>query len=251
MGLRVLDYDGDSSFVASDLDLFSIPIGQYRDIEIADLNDDGMPDYSFSNLGINTQWRQGPVSLYLGDFDDNDFIDPIIFENYGGADIPFAAKSDLERQVPSIRKKHSGYHSFSQVSDLEQLTNNKSALKKEYHLSELATYIMLSGPEAYEQIKLPDVAQLSPTNQTLWLEHILGGSLLVCSHDQHASHLMGTSEGFPAILFSGYDDNIKTFEKQYPVNLPVGTSVKKAIEYDEDTIILATHNGPLYMLRFE
>ena len=251
MGLRVLDYDGDSSFVASDLDLFSIPIGQYRDIEIADLNDDGMPDYSFSNLGINTQWRQGPVSLYLGDFDDNDFIDPIIFENYGGANIPFAAKSDLERQVPSIRKKHSGYHSFSQVSDLEQLTNNKSALKKEYHLSELATYTMLSGPEAYEQIKLPDVAQLSPTNQTLWLEHILGGSLLVCSHDQHASHLMGTSEGFPAILFSGYDDNTKTFEKQYPVNLPVGTSVKKAIEYDEDTIILATHNGPLYMLRFE
>ncbi len=250
MGLRVLAFDGDTSFVSKDQAGPDIPVGMYRHLHLADVNDDAKPDFIMSNLGLNTQWRQGPVSLYLGDFDGNEFLDPLIFESYAGADIPFAAKADLERQVPTIKRKHSGYQSFSQVTDLQALVGSEDALKKTYVADELATYIMTSSSAGYQKIRLPDLAQLSPTNQALWIEQLLGGCLLVCSHDQQGSHLIGMSEGFAAVLYAGYDAKTGSFAKSYPVNLPVGTSVKEAIRYDEDSIILATHDGPLYMLQF-
>ena len=248
MGVKALQFDGDTSFVSKDLDSFNLPTGMYRDISVHDVNSDAIPDIIIGNLGLNTQWRAGPVSLYLGDYDGNDFIDPIIFETYSGTTIPFDTKDALSKQIPTIRKAHSGYESFSRVTDIESLVKGDRSTLKSYTVDELASFMLMSDSSSYHKVLLPADAQLSPVNDILWMEDVYGGSLLVCANDRSGSHAMGISDGYAATLYTGLYQDTDDFSEVHHIPLPIGTVVKEAFRYDKQTIILATHNGPLYLL---
>jgi len=248
MGVKAFQFDGDSSFIKKDLSL-DIAIGIYRNITINDLNHDDRPDIVMSNLGLNSEWRNGPVTLYLDDFDSNEFIDPVIFYAYGNQPIPFASKDALEKQIPTIKKVHNNYQSFSKVNNIQSLVNQNDDVLKAVTATELKSYILTSTSSGYRKINFPDQSQLSPINDVLWLEDFSGGSLLVCSNDQSGSHLLGLSEGFSTIIYTGLLASNSVFGKSYVVPLPVGTVVKKAFQYDNHSILLMTHNGPMYLIK--
>ena len=46
------------------------------------------------------QYSQFSYCLYISDFDENSFVDPIVFNNYFGELIPFSDKVTLQGQMP-------------------------------------------------------------------------------------------------------------------------------------------------------
>lgn len=101
-------------------DLFAIPNteGWWTGISAADLDGDGKEDLVATNWGQNTTFeasRNRPLSMYTKDFDDNGKTEFII-NWYPPADdkpYPFAAKRDIHKQLPHLRKTTLKYNDYA------------------------------------------------------------------------------------------------------------------------------------------
>lgn len=250
----ILKVQNDTSFteVSDILSQRNVMTGMYRSIDIGDINADGKVDILIGNQGYNTAWQDNGVELYLDDFDENSFIDPIIMTEYNGKMIPFISKSELQKQIPSIRKTFPDYLTFSKVDGVETLfKKTKNGIKKSISIEELGSYMLLSGVDGYYKVMLPRAVQMTTINSMLWLPNLYGGSLVVCGNDHAASHALGNSLANAVSIYSDYDNDTKTFEQQTRINIPTGTVVKKAVTYSDNSILLCTNNGPLYLLDFK
>lgn len=90
--------------------------GWYRTIEVGDFNGDGRVDFALGNHGLNTRFKASeanPVSLYLNDFDQNGSIEQIFTRLENGLQVPYTLKHELERQIPSVKKKYLKYSSYN------------------------------------------------------------------------------------------------------------------------------------------
>ncbi|MBN3583877.1 VCBS repeat-containing protein [Algoriphagus aestuarii] len=89
--------------------------GWYRALEVADLNNDGLPDLILGNNGLNSRFKissDSPVKMFLNDFDQNGSVEQIFTQEVGGVQVPYTLKHELERQIPSIKKKYMRYNNY-------------------------------------------------------------------------------------------------------------------------------------------
>lgn len=250
---KVLESKNDTTVINLEDRLFpELLNGLYRSIDFGDINRDGKPDLLLGNQGYNTALQNEEVELYLDDFDNNSFIDPIILRSYFGNMIPLSSKDQLQKQIPSIKKVFPDFNSYSMISGIEELVAKSTAnIKKSLVVDELGSYILMSSKDGFERLMLPREAQLSAINKMLWMPELYGGSLLVCGNENSASHALGNSTANAASLFSGYDDKEKIFTRITKIKLPSGTVVRDACMYDPSSVIIGTNDGPLYLLQFE
>ncbi len=90
--------------------------GWYRTLEVADLDGNGLPDLVLGNNGLNSRFKASestPVRMYLNDFDQNGSIEHIFTREEGEVQVPYTLKHELEKQIPSIRKKYIRYSSYN------------------------------------------------------------------------------------------------------------------------------------------
>jgi hypothetical protein len=137
---QVLDYDGDGlqdlvvvgewmaptffKNVGKKLEKMTLPgmetlKGWYRTLEVGDFNGDGKPDLALGNQGYNTRMKGSatqPIRMYLNDFDENGSIEQVYTQMLDGVAIPYTLKHELERQVPSIKKKYIRYADYADQS---------------------------------------------------------------------------------------------------------------------------------------
>jgi hypothetical protein len=159
---KVLDYDGDGwhdlvvvgewmaptffKNTGKKLERMTLPgteqlKGWYRTIEVGDFNRDGKPDLALGNQGENTRMKGSaaqPVRMYLNDFDQNGSIEQVYTQEIDGVSIPYTLKHELERQVPSIKKKYIRYADYAnqhlgQIFPKEVI--EKSIVQEMNHLS--------------------------------------------------------------------------------------------------------------------
>ena len=100
-------------------DLLNSLKGWYQSLEIADLNQDGKPDFILGNHGKNSRFRaslESPITLFLNDFDQNGAIEQIMTKRSGNVEIPYTLKHELEKQVPGIKKKYIKYTDYNNQS---------------------------------------------------------------------------------------------------------------------------------------
>lgn len=93
--------------------------GWYRTVEIGDFDGNGLPDLVLGNHGLNTRFKASntnPVRLYLNDFDQNGSIEHVFTRQEGNQQIPYTLKHELERQIPSIKKKYIRYSNYNNQS---------------------------------------------------------------------------------------------------------------------------------------
>src|SRR5207244_1441321 len=86
--------------------------GLWQTVYAADVNGDGYSDILDGNWGHNTKlWagKNGPVKLYVKDFDRNGTIEQILCYTIDGKEYTFLAKDELERALPVLKKAYLTY----------------------------------------------------------------------------------------------------------------------------------------------
>jgi hypothetical protein len=130
-----------------------------------DVNTDGQPDIIAGNLGLNSRLTASsnqPLRMYVTDVDGNGTTEQILTYYLDGKEVPFAAKDELQRQLPILKKQYLYAEDFAKANLADIFPNN--ALSKGLQLSatSLANSLYLSkGKGQYEAVALPWLAQLS------------------------------------------------------------------------------------------
>lgn len=92
--------------------------GWWQTIFIDDVNGDGNPDILAGNWGWNNKFysgKNGPVKLYVNDFDKNGGIDQLLSYTSNGEEYPFLAKDEVERSLPLLKKHYLLYEEYAGV----------------------------------------------------------------------------------------------------------------------------------------
>ncbi len=93
--------------------------GFWNAVSCVDLNNDGKKDLILGNKGTNTSYiaiPTNPMKLFVNDFDNNGTIEQIATRTINGKDVPIHLKSELAKQIPSIKKKNLSYADYSKKS---------------------------------------------------------------------------------------------------------------------------------------
>jgi hypothetical protein len=73
-----------------------------------DEDGDGDIDLVAGNLGLNSRLKandEQPVKMYFNDFDDNGQKEQVVTYFVSGREVPLANKEELQKQIPSLKKK--------------------------------------------------------------------------------------------------------------------------------------------------
>jgi enediyne biosynthesis protein E4 len=156
--------------------------GLWQSIYITDINDDGYTDILAGNWGHNSKLyagKDGPLKLYIKDFDHNGAMEQIMCYTINGKEYTFLAKDELERALPVLKK---AYLTYSEVSGqtvqymFYDLFKDYTELKAEVLGS---SYFMNDGKGNFTRTDLPDELQMAPImcfSKTDNNQYIAGGN---------------------------------------------------------------------------
>jgi hypothetical protein len=139
--------------------------GLWQNVFVTDVNHDGYPDILAGNWGHNSKlWagKNGPLKLYVKDFDMNSVIDQVLCYTIDGKEYTFLAKDELEKDMPVLKKY---YLTYGEVAGktvqymFYDLFKDYTELKAET----LGTACFLNdGKGNFKKIDLPDDVQQAP-----------------------------------------------------------------------------------------
>lgn len=150
---------GNFSNVSSEFGL-SATEGWWHDIETADLNNDGIPDFVIGNQGLNSFFKTGD-RMYVNDFDNNGSKEQIFCTLVNGKYFPIADKDEFLSQLPSLRKSLLYYRDYAKKSIDELFPADILNSSKIYQVNKLSSMMLLSKANGYDIIELPLQAQFS------------------------------------------------------------------------------------------
>lgn len=199
--------------------------GLWQTVFATDVNGDGHQDILAGNWGLNSKlayMKDGPLKLYLKDFDANGSFEQIMAYTINGEEYPFLAKDELERSLPVIKKY---YLTYSEVAGktvqymFYDLFKDYTELKAE----NLASVCFLSdGKGGFVKQNLPNELQWAPilsfANGPMTNSFLAGGNFFdVIPYE-------GRYDAQPLALFS-FDKNAIKYIHQ-PVLSEVGGQVR-------------------------
>ena len=139
--------------------------GLWQTIFATDVNGDGKPDLLAGNWGHNSKlWagKDGPLKLYVKDFDGNGTVEQIMCYTVNGKEYTFLAKDELEREIPVLKKY---YLTYGEVAGKDvqyifyDLFKNYIELKAETLSS---SCFINDGKGNFKRTDLPDELQEAP-----------------------------------------------------------------------------------------
>ncbi len=223
--------------------------GLWNTVEIVDIDQNGTLDIIGGNAGLNFKWKasiSNPIKLYLDDFDENGQLDPIIFYDFFGHNIPFASKDLLVTQIPSLKKKFLSYDKFSKVKSIEDLTGKSEDLileTKEIH--ELRSMIYYNHEGIFKGKPLPKEAQLSSI-QDFYVDIIQEKpSLMFIGNNYNNVTELGNSNYNSGGVFNSYENDIFSSFNYLPI--PAHLNGRKLISLGENLFLAVSNNDNSYL----
>ena len=139
--------------------------GLWQTILIKDVNKDGLEDILAGNFGLNSKLsagKQGPLKMYVKDFDKNGSIEQIIAYTIDHKEYPFLAKDELERALPVLKKAYLKYNEVAGKT-VQYMFGDLFKDYKELKAEELASVCYINdGKGCYTKMTLPLELQLAP-----------------------------------------------------------------------------------------
>ena len=130
-----------------------------------DINGDGNIDLIAGNLGLNSRLHaspEQPVRLYFNDFDDNGKKEQVLTYYINGKELPFATKGELEKQMPSLKKKYLYAADLAKASLTEIFGKDKLANSQVLTADYFSNAILMNkGNLNFETRALPWEAQVT------------------------------------------------------------------------------------------
>jgi hypothetical protein len=139
--------------------------GLWQSVYTTDVNGDGFADILAGNWGWNNKFwsgKNGPLKLYVKDFDNNGSTEQILAYTIDGKEYPFLAKDELERALPVLKKAYLKYHDVAGKTVqyiFYDLFKNYTELKAEV-LSN--SCFINDGKGNFKRIDLPQELQFAP-----------------------------------------------------------------------------------------
>ena len=139
--------------------------GLWQTLFITDINGDGYPDILAGNWGHNSKLyagKDGPLKLYVKDFDKNGSVEQVMAYTIGGKEYTFLAKDELEREMPVLKK---AYLTYSEVAGqtVQYMFYDLFKDYKELKAEVLGSSIFINdGKGGFARKDLPAATQLAP-----------------------------------------------------------------------------------------
>ncbi|MCM4160635.1 CRTAC1 family protein [Antarcticibacterium flavum] len=163
--------------------------GAWTAVAAIDLNNNGHKDLILGNRGTNSFYNpslEGPVKVYINDFDNNGTIEQIFTRPINGKDIPVHLRRELAGQISSIKKqnlKFSEYakRSIDQLFSAEILEN--SIVK---NISTFKSMVAINnGDGTFTVEELPAEVQLSSIHALEIFETKVGNKNIILAGNNH------------------------------------------------------------------
>ncbi len=137
----------------------------------ADIDQDGDTDLIAGNLGSNTQFRVSatqPMVTYVGDFNQDGRIDPVMTWWVQGESYPYNSRDELIEQMPQLNKLFLRYEDYANASITKVIGEDqaKSALK--INIRETRSSVFINEAGKFIIKPLPLEAQFSMMNGILY-----------------------------------------------------------------------------------
>lgn len=139
--------------------------GLWQVVATADINNDGKTDLLAGNWGLNSKLasgKDGPLKLYVHDFDKNGREEQIMAYTVKGKEYTFLPKDELERALPVLKK---AYLTYGEVAGetVQYMFYDLFKGYREWKAETLATSAFVQmGNGRFNQQPLPGQWQLAP-----------------------------------------------------------------------------------------
>ena len=233
--IKLLRNEG-SSFTKSNI---SQEKGLWNTLLVSDFNKDGYPDIFAGNLGLNSRLKaskEQPLRMYFNDFDDNETKEQILSYYTKGKEIPFNSIAELQKQIPSLKKKFIFAKDFAQATMTELFSKEKIKSSVVFEANYLKTALYLGGKTgSFTKAVLPKEVQYTScyaalskdVNEDGNLDIIFGGNYHDCNvqmgtYDADNGSIL-INQGNSFILENIHAKPLKSPVKQIKeINLPDG-----------------------------
>ena len=216
--------------------------GWWNKISVGDFNKDGKKDLIIGNLGLNSQCKATdaqPAELYYKDFDNNNYVDPILCFYIQGKSYPYVSRDELLTQINGLRKKFTDYKSYADATIEDVLTPEQLSGSNHLKANYLGTaYFQMGANGKFKEMELPVQAQFSPVFTVTQLDYDKDGNtdILLCGNMNHARLRFGKYDANYGMLLHNDGKGNFTYINQVQSGLNVKGDVRSVIEANNTLI---------------
>lgn len=222
-----------------------------------DVDNDGDLDLIAGNLGENTRLKatdNQPVRMYFFDADDNGKKEQIVTHYLQGKEYTFMPLPDLQRQIPSLKKKYLFAREFAKAKITDIFAKGKLEKAQKYEVNYFSNAILINdGKGKFTTQALPNMAQLSPyycvqmidANGDNLPDFLLGGNFY------NGSVQLGRYDAdFTKVLINKGNGQFSVANSSVPIKGEVRKSATIRLgKKGERALILARNNQALKVLK--
>ena len=216
--------------------------GWWNKISVGDFNKDGKKDLIIGNLGLNSQCKATdaqPAELYYNDFDNNNYVDPILCFYIQGKSYPYVSRDEMLTQINGLRKKFTDYKSYADATIQDVLTPEQLGSANRLVANYFSTaYFQMGANGKFNEVALPAQAQFSPVFTITQLDYDKDGNMdiLLCGNINHARLRFGKYDANYGMLLRNDGKGNFSYINQVQSGLNVKGDVRSVVEVNNNLI---------------